>query len=100
MSEIDQSDFGGRKPPSVLGSEGFIDRVKGKFFSRKRHEEVPESRLLAPDVERIKETVCKAYGVDKTHLFVMRRGISNEPRNVTIYLLRRLREDRLNELVL
>ena len=58
------------KLPSVLGSESFIDRVKGKFFSRKGHEEVPESRLLAPDVERIKETVCKAYGVDKTQLSV------------------------------
>ncbi|UCF85652.1 MAG: transposase [Desulfobacteraceae bacterium] len=90
--------LGGKKLPSVLGSDSFIDWVRSKFFSQRRHEEVPESRQLAPSVERIKQAVCKAYGVDKIDFSVSRRGVSNEPRNVTIYLLRRLRGDKLDQI--
>jgi len=35
------------------------------FFSNKTHEEVPESRFLAPDVDRIVEEVCKYYKVTR-----------------------------------
>ena len=90
--------LGRNKLPSVLGSKDFVDWVKGKFSRQKRDEEVPESKFLAPDSERIKEEVCKAFGVDMEELTVSRRGISNEPRAVAIYLLRRLRGDRLDEI--
>ena len=38
-----------RKWPSVMGSTDFEDWVRKKFFSKKRHEAVPESKLLAPN---------------------------------------------------
>lgn len=95
--EINQI-LGRKKLPAVLGSENFIDWVKGKFSRQKRHEEVPASRFLAPDVERIREAVCKAFGVDKEELSVSRRGISNVPRSVAIYLLRQLRGEKLDEI--
>ncbi len=89
--------FGRKNLPSALGSKNFLDWVKGSFFSRKRHKEVPESKSLSPDAERIKEEVCRSYGVERVALHRSRRGISNEPRNVAIYLLRALRGDNLEE---
>ena len=84
-----------KKLPSIMGSKTFIDKVKGRFFSNKSHEEVPESRSLAPEVDRIIEEICKLYIVNRQELFASRRGYFNEPRNVAIYLIRRLRGETL-----
>jgi len=84
--------------PSVLGSEMFIDWVKERFFRRKIHEEVPESRALAPDRGEIKQLVCKTYHVDEEDLLISKRGKFNEPRNIAIYLTRQLRGDGLGEI--
>jgi len=54
--------------------------------------------LLAPDPERIKEIVSKAYQIEKNILLKSRKGVFNEPRNVAIYLMRRLRGDSLIEI--
>ena len=90
--------LGSRKWPSVIGKESFIDWVKNTFFIQKRHVEVPESKALAPDFGKIKETVCRSYGVKEEDLFISRRGISNEPRNVAIFLLRNLKGSKLDEI--
>lgn len=90
--------LGRKNLPSVLGTEGFIKRIKGKFFDKKRHREMPESKFLAPDADRIKEEVCKVFGVDRAGLYESRRGFSNQPRNVAIYLLRTLKGDTLDEI--
>jgi len=73
-----------------LGTEGFIERIKGKIFRKETHREIPESRFLAPDAEKIKEEVCKAFDVDRAELYGSRRGLTNQLRNVAIYLLRTL----------
>jgi len=39
--------------PSVLGTEGFIKRIKGKFVDKKRQREIHESKFLVPDADRI-----------------------------------------------
>jgi len=90
--------LGSRKWPSVMGNEGFLEWVKNTFFVQKRHVEVPESRSLAPDLEKIKETVCRSYGVKEADLLVSRRGISNEPRNIAIFLTRNLKGSKLHEI--
>ena len=90
--------FTRKKPPPFLGSDQFVSWVKETFFYQKRHEEVPGSRLLAPDPERIKEIVSKAYQIEKNILLKSRKGVFNEPRNVAIYLIRRLRGDSLVEI--
>ena len=90
--------FGRKNLPSALGRKEFLEWVKGSFFSGKRHKEVPESRKLSPEAERIKEAVCRKYGVAMDELHRSRRGISNEPRSVAIYLLRTLRGDNLEEI--
>ena len=75
-----------------------MNRVKEKFFHKKLHDEIPESRSLAPEAERIKEAICNAYGVEGSKLLLSRRGILNEPRNAAIYLVRRLRGEKLEEI--
>ncbi len=55
--------FEQKKWPSLLGSENFISWVKETFFEKKKHRQVPESVQLAPDQEKIKREVCRAYGI-------------------------------------
>jgi putative transposase len=80
--------FKRKRLPSVLGSERFLDWVKDRF-RQKEHEEVPESRILAPDRGKIKQVVCESYHVNEEDLLRSQRGLFNEPRNVAIYLTRR-----------
>jgi len=87
--------LGRRKLPPVLGSEKFIDKVKDLFFSDKSHEEIPEATILAPDPEEIIGVVARFYKAAMDDLVSSRRGYFNEPRNVAIYLTRRLRGDSL-----
>jgi len=86
------------KFPSMLGSENFINRMKEKLFHKKLHDEIPESRSLAPESERIKKAICNAYGVKESELLLSRRGVLNEPRNVAIYLVRCIRGEKLEEI--
>jgi chromosomal replication initiation ATPase DnaA len=53
---------------------------------------------LAPDADRIKKIVCQSYNIDESELLRSRRGVINEPRNVAIYLTRRLTGDRLMQI--
>ena len=66
----------------------FLIKVKKKYYKVKVHEEIPESRVLAPGVEKIKDLVCNAYRMDVDDLIMTKRGIANEPRSVAIYLVR------------
>ena len=84
-----------KKLPIMMGSKNFVDKVKEMFFSNKRHEEVPGSRSLAPDVNKIIDEVCKFYDVENHELLKSKRGYFNEPRNVAIYLIRNLRGETL-----
>ncbi len=94
--EINQI-FRRRNLPAVLGCKSFVDMIKDKFFNLKNYEEIPEIKNLAPDINKIKYAVCKAYDVKETELYVTRRGYFNEPRNVAVYLIRHLRNDTLKK---
>ena len=87
-----------KKLPAILGHVEFIDWVKNTFFTEKRHKQVPDSDQLAPKIEQIKSAVCQHYGIATDQLMHSVRGISNEPRNVAIYLTRVLRQDGLMEI--
>ena len=78
-----------RNVPSILGSEEFVSRVKASFQNLRSHREVPASRLLAPGLQAIQSAVCAGYGIDPGELLSSRRGMSNDARNVAIYLARR-----------
>jgi hypothetical protein len=100
VKESDNDDFSAiykkGKLPAILGSETFLKLIKDKYFTKKRHIEVPESRLLAPGKDKIISAVCTEYEVPISDLLVSKRGRVNEPRNVAIYLMRHLRGDTLS----
>lgn len=72
-----------------------MQSVKAGFFGEKLHEEIPESRFLAPSPQDIVNAVCSEYGITEDGLLVSRRGTTNEPRSVAIQLFRSLRGDTL-----
>lgn len=90
--------LGSRKWPSVIGKESFMDWVKETFFVQKRHAEVPESMSLAPDSEKIGGAVCRSYDINEEDLAFSKRGMTNEPRNIAIYLMRDLMANKLEEI--
>ena len=99
VKEPDNDDFSAiykkRKLPAMLGSETFLKLIKDKY-SKKRHIEVPQSRLLAPERDKVMSAVCMKYKVPISDLRISKRGQINEPRNVAMYLMRHLRGDKLN----
>ena len=90
--------FGQRKWSPIIGSDVFLDCVKETFFEKKRHVEIPESKALAPETEKIKEMVCRSYGVKNEDILFSKRGMRNEARNTAIYLLRQLRGVKLDKI--
>ena len=90
--------FERKKWPSFLGGEKFVAWVKATFFQRKKHQQVPESAQLVPDLATIKREVCLLYEVKENDLFLSKRGQVNEPRNVAIYFGRVLCNCTLKEL--
>ena len=90
--------FESKKWPSILGPETFIDWVKGKYYALKADQEVPQAKDLAPETDLIITAVCKFYDVSRDELYRSRRGQFNEPRNVAIFLTRKLRRDSLKEI--
>jgi REP element-mobilizing transposase RayT len=87
-----------KKWPAMIGTDDFIDWIKGKYYLSRIYEDVPEARQLIPDHEKILDVVRKYYGIDRDELYKSHRGLFNEPRNVAIYLTRRLRRDRLKQI--
>ena len=88
----------GKKWPVCLGPQAFIDRIKETYGAEKINRDVPSSRELLPDKQRILEVVCKSYDIAASDILKMRRGKMNEARNAAIYLTRRLRRDTLKEI--
>jgi hypothetical protein len=82
--------FGKKNLSSLFGSADFIQWIKEKYYLEKKHDEVPESKILSPSIAEIKKVVCDAYGVDEQALLQARRGHVNEPRTVSMYLGRKL----------
>ncbi len=102
VGEEDSNDivgvFSKMKTPSILGAEKFINWVKEKYSKDLFEEEIPETKLLVPSKKKIKDSVCQLYSVDIRSLYGIHRGVTNEARNVAIYLTRLLRRDSLKEI--
>ncbi|MGD8664642.1 MAG: transposase [Desulfobacterales bacterium] len=85
----------GKNPPSMLGSDKFVSRIKNRFFKKKKNKEVPASKELAPDSETIISEVSRYYEIKPAILKAVRRGVENEARDVAIHLIRSMRAEPL-----
>ncbi len=91
--------FSLKKLPAILGSSDFIQTMKERFFAAKVSTEVPEAKMISPiSIESIKSVILAYYGVDEAELYAVRRGLTNEPRNIAVSLARTLRGDTLQEI--
>ena len=90
--------FAKKNLQAVLGGDGFIERIKRQFFEVKIHTEIPQSKILAPTIEEIKKKVSKIYNVSVESLCISQRRVDNEPRNIALYLSRRLTGKKLEEI--
>lgn len=84
-----------KKWPSMLGDSQFIEKLKNRFFEKKRHIEVPDSKQLAPDIDQIKKVICSHYNINENGLYYAKRGAFNEARAMGLFLTRRLRGEPL-----
>jgi REP-associated tyrosine transposase len=84
--------------PSIMGPSDFIDWVKGEYYALKADDDIPQPKELAPGKDSIIKAVCDYWNVGEDDLVKSKRGQINEPRNVAIYLTRRLRHDSLQEI--
>jgi putative transposase len=73
-----------------------LELIKDRYFNKKKHVEVPQSRLLAPEKDKIMSVVCTKYKVSLSDLRTSKRGQLNEARNVAMYLMRHLRGEILS----
>ncbi len=87
--------FNRGKQVPIFGSNRFKEKIKKLFSNSKLEAEIPESIVLVPDIEKIKMAVCNYYYLSEDDLLISRRGVTNEPRNMAIFLIRRLRGERL-----
>ncbi|WP_228723246.1 REP-associated tyrosine transposase [Desulfosediminicola flagellatus] len=76
--------------PSMLGSSSFKEYIKEKFMSLANSVEIPESKALAPDIDKVIACVCEHYSVAQQDLLYSKRGTANTARDNAIYLARRL----------
>jgi REP element-mobilizing transposase RayT len=90
--------FSGAKTPSVLGSPEFIAWAKEQFRNLGGGREIHTSRQAEPGLEVIRSAVSSAYETDPSELLRSHRGLTNEPRNVAIYLSRRLSGETLSRI--
>jgi hypothetical protein len=84
-----------KKWPTILGDDPFVEKLKERFFGKKRHIEVPESKQLAPDIAQIKKAICSYYHINENQMYYAKRGVFNEARAMGLFLARRLRGEPL-----
>jgi hypothetical protein len=87
--------LGRHRMPCVLGDEGFVNKVKGGYEEEKQKKEGSTSNYLCPGMDEIKYAACRVYNIEEDDLLESKRGVVNEPRNISIYMARRLRGDSL-----
>lgn len=86
---LKENPFEALKVGSILGSEGFIDRIK-KTIKLKKHREIPESRRLTRSIkhEDIMTKVSKTFGISEDEVKEAGRR-NNLARKICLYLLRK-----------
>jgi REP element-mobilizing transposase RayT len=84
--------FESKKLPSFIGSENFVDWVKNRFY-KPDEKKIIQNRSLAPTTKKIIQGVCNYFDVEKDEILISRRGILNDPRNIAIYLVRKIRRE-------
>ena len=92
--------YGRDRWPSILGSEGFKEKIREGLERRIGDYEIPQAKRErgSPSLGLIENTVRESYGMGVRELRRKQRGRGNEARNVAIYLGRTMGGYKLIEL--
>lgn len=86
--EIEQF-LGKKNLPSILGSKKFVDQIRIQYVDSIAREEKPAVQDLALDSKQIVSMVCQHFGLEQNDILQQKRGVTNTPRDLAIYLIRR-----------
>lgn len=94
-SKVDEpvkSFYGARRWLTVLGSERFIEKIRGTLRKGQRDlREVPDAKpYIRPDFKRCLEVVGRVYGTKEDEILRSQRGRRNEARAMAMFLCRRV----------
>ncbi|MCP3926753.1 MAG: transposase [Desulfobacterales bacterium] len=90
--------FSSSKLPSILGPKDFITKIREKYYFDNKLEDIPDVKILSPDPDVIIKNVCLYYKVNTSDLMIKRRGWFNKARDVSIYLIRYICNETLNDI--
>lgn len=88
-----------RRIPAIWGKEGFREKVEKLIKKGVEDYEIPQKREIRvrPTLLDIEREICRDYGIQSRELLIKRHGCWNDPRNMAIYLGRKLGGFRLKE---
>jgi DnaA-like protein len=78
-----------KRQSPILGSEGFIERLKRTSTLAAREHPRYERRAIEIGTERVIDEVARRYKVARQEIFRGIRGRENEARKVALYLVKR-----------
>ena len=81
----------------LLGSESFRGRVRNRVSDLQENPEITEAKELTITPREIIAQVCSCFNLDEVTLKRTRRGRSNAPRDIAVYLVRRYSRKSLAE---
>ena len=84
-----------KKLPAFIGSENFAEWLKKKYYKPGSSKEIIETKSKTPATNEIIQVVCTYLDVEQDEILISRRDIFNEPGNIAIYLVRKLRREPL-----
>ena len=102
-SSMDENlkDFYSRKRWNpILGSDGFIESIKGLLGKDISEVTYKEKKRIRPNIEAIVEAVSICCRVPAKEIWMVKkgRGIKNQPRKLAMYLAQKIGGFRLNEI--
>jgi len=81
--------------PSILGSKEFVAGIKQRYLVEEYKDPTTD---ISPSIHEITQAVCRFYKKNPKDLQKSVRGEFNEPRNMAIYICRRIRPDTLTDI--
>ena len=84
--------------PTIFGSLGFIDKIKNRFGFLSQNQEISGVAILSVEAKDVITATCRVCNVSEPELLASRRGVTNIPRDLAIYTLRRYSQKTLSEI--
>ena len=90
--------FSHKNLPSIFGSSGFIDKIRNRFGFLRHNHEITDVAILSVDVKEVITVTCRVCNISEPELLTSRRGVTNIPKDLAIYTLRRYSQKTLAEI--